>query len=282
MIRKVENHNRLRRRSSHPQAHALETEGHTLVRGAFSLETVEALREELDQVFRTCPPDPRDKCLDPDRGAMFRYEMFNRSERCQQILERREILDVIEPLLGDDCHVVACTAWRNPPNTTHAPFGQEWHVDGGPHVVRPEGIPWPDAIPYPIFVVGVHVYVQPVRLEDGPTAVIPGSHRSGCLPPAGLRWDLDLSYEGRHGLAHVAEPGDVSFFVSDSWHRRLPPLEGTSGRFFLQINYGRREIAQRILPGEALHPASAEALERARTPRARQLLGIHQQGFYDG
>ncbi|MEO0650762.1 MAG: phytanoyl-CoA dioxygenase family protein [Planctomycetota bacterium] len=281
MIRKTKHYNRPREGVTNPQALSLEADGHAFLRGAFAPETVEALRSEILEVFETFPPDRRKNCLDPVRGAMFRYEMFNRSARSQAILARREILDALEPVLGDDCHVVACTAWRNPPDTSHAPYGQEWHVDGGPHVVRPPGVPWPEAIPYPIFMVAVHVYLEPVRLEDGPTAVVPGSHRSGDLPPHARRWDLDLTYEGRGGLAHVAEAGDVSFFVSDSWHRRLPPQEGNRGRFFLQINYGRREIAQRVLPTERFNPATPEARERARNDRERQLIGIHEPGFYD-
>ena len=79
----------------------------------------------------------------------------------------------------------------------------------------------------------------------------------------------------------ASEPGDVGFFVSDSWHRRLPPQEKSHGRYFLQVIYGRREIAQRVLPGEVLNPANEAALARATTPRQRELLGIHEQGFYD-
>ena len=281
MIRKFELYNRLLEEPAHPLAEALEQDGHAFRAGALSAETVAALREEVALVFEEYPSDRRKNGRDPERGAMFRYEMFNRSARCQEVLARRELLEVVEPVLGDDCHVLACTAWRNPPGTAHAPYGQEWHVDGGPHVVRPAGVPWPDAIPYPIFVVTAHVYLEPVRFEDGPTAVLPGSHRSGGLPPHERRLDLDLTYDGRPGLAHVADPGDVGFFVSDSWHRRLPPQEGSRGRFFLQIVYGRREIAQRVLPPEVLNPANDAARERARTSRERELLGIHEQGFYD-
>ena len=281
MIRKVENYNRYVKTSTNPQARSLEDDGHAFLPAAFSHGTVDALRAEISEVYQRVPPDLRKNCREAERAAMFRYEMFNRSARCQEILGRREILDAIEPVLGDDCHVIACTAWHNPPGSAHAPCGQEWHVDGGPHVVRPEGVPWPDEIPYPIFVVAVHVYLQPCRIEDGPTAVLPGSHRSGCLPPHARRWDLDLTYAGSSGLAHIAEPGDLSFFVSDSWHRRLPPQEASDGRYFLQINYGRREIAQRVLPCEVLKPAKGAALARATSTRQRQLLGIHEQGFYD-
>ena len=281
MIEKVDNYNRLVEGVDHPQACSMEQEGHAFLRGAFSQETIEALKAEIADVFRYVPPDRRNNCLDRERAAMFRYEMFNRSALCQEIIGRREILDALEPVLGDDCHVVACTAWRNPPGAEHAPHGQEWHIDGGPHVPRPEGVPWPDGIPYPIFVVTAHIYLEPVGLDDGPTAVLPGSHRSGRLPPFARRWDLDLTYEGQGGLAHVAEPGDVGFFVSDVWHRRLPPQPSGTGRHFLQVNYGRREIAQRVLPPEFLSPANEQARERATSLRERQLIGLHEQGFYD-
>ena len=281
MISKSQNYNRIIEDNGHPHARALEQDGHAFIPGAFSKQTIEALRTEVTEVFERVPPDRRNNCLQPERGAMFRYELFNRSALCQEIIARREILDSVEPVLGDDCHMIACTAWRNPPGTSHAPYGQEWHIDGGPHVVRPEGVPWPDAIPYPVFVVTAHIYLQPVRLEDGPTAVLSGSHRSGRLPPHAKRWDLDLTYDGRSGLAHVAEAGDVGFFVSDSWHRRLPPQEKSKGRDFIQVIYGRREIAQRVLTPEVLNPANEAALARATTSRQRQLLGIHEQGFYD-
>lgn len=281
MIEKVDNYNRLIERVDHPGACSLEDDGHAFLPGAFSTETIDALRAEIADVYRYVPPDRRDNCLDPERAAMFRYQMFNRSPLCQEIIGRREILDALEPVLGDDCHVIACTAWRNPADPAHAPNGQEWHVDGGPHVPRPEGVPWPEAIPYPIFVITAHIYLEPCTLDDGPTAVLPGSHKAGRLPPFERRWDLDLTYEGKGGLAHVAEAGDVGFFVSDSWHRRLPPQESGSGRHFLQVNYARREIAQRVLPADVVNPVNDQARARAKTLRQRQLLGLHEQGFYD-
>ncbi|HUR28671.1 MAG TPA: phytanoyl-CoA dioxygenase family protein [Planctomycetota bacterium] len=261
---------------------ALERDGHFLLRGAFSPEQFEPLRDEILAVYRDVPPDKRVGRFSASNAEMFRYQMFNRSALCQKAIAHPAVLDILEPLLGDDCHVIACTAWRNPPGNEHAPRGQEWHVDGGPHVPRAEGLEWPEAIPYPIFVVAAHVYLQDCRLEDGPTAVIPGSHTSGRVPPAEQMWNLDLPYRGRSREIHLARAGDVGFFVSDSWHRRLPPAENGSGRLFLQTNYGRREIAQRVLaPHEATHVKVA-ALQRVATLRERELLGIHPQVFYDG
>jgi len=107
----------------------------------------------------------------------FRYEMLNRSAAAQAAIGHPRILEVIEPLLGDDCHVIANTAWRNPRDFAGGP----WHCDAGPHIPRPEGIEWDDRIPYPIFAIGAHLLLADCAPADGPTMVVPGSHRSGRL-----------------------------------------------------------------------------------------------------
>lgn len=47
-------------------------------------------------------------------------------------------------------------------------------------------------------------------------------------------------------------------------------------------NYGRRDIAQRLLPADAANQTSAAARARALTPRERTLIGLHPPAFYDG
>jgi hypothetical protein len=259
----------------------LEEDGHFLARAVFSPEQVARLRAEVDAVFRDFAPDWRPGSPTLADAAKYRYEMFNRSAACQAAIGERGILDRLEPLLGDDCHAISCTAWRNPPGRDDSPDGMQWHVDGGPYIARPEGQEWPEHIAYPIFVITTQIYLQDVALDDGPTAVLPGSYKSGRLPPHEERWDLDLRYGGRGGEVHVAEAGDVTFFVSDSWHRRMPTTEACRGRYFLQTAFGRREIAQRLRLPEHHHCVGEAALARATTERAREILGIHPPGFYD-
>jgi len=261
---------------------SLQQHGHYLLRGAISRAEADALREEVLDVYRRVPPDLRAGRSSLEDADMYRYEMFNRSELVQRTVGRRELLDIIEPLLGQDCHLVNCTAWRNPPGNEMAPQGLYWHIDGGPHVPRSSEVTWPAEIPYPIFVVSTHVYLQDVRLQDGPTAAISGSHTSGRIPPREQRWDLDLEFPGGQREVHVARKGDIGFFVSDVWHRRLPPTRASRGRLFLQSNYGRREIAQRIRPTEVVNHATPEAIARATNHRELQLIGVHPQSFYDG
>lgn len=154
-------------------------------------------------------------------------------------------------------------------------------MDAGPHVPRPKGVPWPDGIPYPIFALGVHIFLEDCPPEAGPTAVIPGSHKAGRLPPKDQVFDMDLEYEGRRAVLLEAKAGDAALFVSDTWHRRTPAREGF-GRFFLQAHYARRDIAQRLLTTAEMAQASPEAAERAGTERERRLIGLHAPYFYDG
>jgi hypothetical protein len=281
MIRKHLNYNRPFDGPPPFASSSIEVNGHYLARKVFTKAEIAALRAEVEGVYEAYPPDWRAGSPTLEHAQMFRYQMFNRSALCHAAIGRREILDVLEPLLGGDCHAISCTAWRNPPGRASAPEGQQWHVDGGPYIARRDGQEWPENMPYPIFVITTHIYLQDVALDDGPTAAIPGSHRSGRLPPHDQIWDLDLTYRRRRGEIHMAEAGDVTYFVSDVWHRRMPTTDACKGRFFLQTAFGRREIAQRVLPGDEHNVANEAALRRAVTERDRQLLGIHPPAFYD-
>jgi ectoine hydroxylase-related dioxygenase (phytanoyl-CoA dioxygenase family) len=251
---------------------ALQEEGCAVLAGVFSPEEIAALAQEIETVFETTTPDrPHDKANE------WRHAMFNRSPLSQKAIGHPRILEVIEPLLGEDCHVIANTAWRNAAGHQGGP----WHIDAGPHVPRPEGASWPEAIPYPVFVIGAHLFLEDCPLEAGPTAVLPGSHKSGRPPPFLGHTAMDVTYEGRGPVFLTAQAGDVALFVSDAWHRGSPAKTGVR-RFFLQAHYGRRDIAQRVLTTAESNHVSPEAAARAQTDRERALIGLHAPFFYDG
>ena len=250
----------------------LERDGYTHLQGVFDAGAVAAMRAEIEAVYESFPPER----VRGDK-ADFRYEMFNRSAACQAAIADPAILRVVDPLLGDDCHVIANTAWRNPPDFPGGP----WHCDAGPHVPRPEGVPWDDRIPYPVFAVAAHVYLQDCRMADGPTEVVPGSHRSGRLPPYDRLSKEEPTYDGRPPVAFETQAGDVVLFVSDAWHRGMPSGPGGRGRFFLQVHYARRDIAQRVRLTEVVNHVAPEAAARATTERERTVIGLHTPFFYD-
>ena len=250
----------------------LERDGYAHLRGVFAGPELARLRREIDEVFDTFAPERL-----RDDKVEFRYEMYNRSAACQAVVSDPAILRVVEPLLGDDCHVIANTAWRNPPGFDGGP----WHCDAGPHIPRRDEVPWDDRIPYPVFAIAAHVYLLDCTRADGPTAVVPGSHRSGRLAPFEQMQAEDLSYDGRPPVLFEAAAGDVVLFVSDAWHRGFPAGPGGRGRYFLQVHYGRRDIAQRVRPTTVANQVSPEAEARATTERARTVIGLHEPFFYD-
>jgi ectoine hydroxylase-related dioxygenase (phytanoyl-CoA dioxygenase family) len=273
MIRRILKNLGLRQGPVPAASEQLERDGWAVLPEVLDAGEIATLRTEIDAVFAQQAPE-----RSRDDRAEFRYEMLNRSAACQEVVGHPRILEVVEPLLGEDCHVIANTAWRNPPEFG----GSMWHCDAGPHVPRPEGVPWDDRIPYPVFAVATHILLQDCAEEDGPTAIVPGSHRSGRLAPFDRLKDDELTYDGRPPVHVTARAGDVALFVSDAWHRGLPARAGGRGRYFLQVHYGRRDLAQRLRTTDVAHQLSPEAVARAADDRARALVGLHDPFFYDG
>jgi ectoine hydroxylase-related dioxygenase (phytanoyl-CoA dioxygenase family) len=254
------------------ESEQLERDGFAVLREVLTPGEVQALAADAERVFAEDLPE-RNRS---DR-AEFRYQMLNRSELALRTLAHPRILEVIEPLLGDDCHVIANTLWCNPPEFGGGP----WHCDAGPHVPRQADVDWDDRIAYPVFVIGAHILLRDCHRPDGPTAVVPGSHRSGRLAPFDRLHDPDLTFDNRPPVLLEGDAGDVALFVSDAWHRGTP-ADGGRGRLFLQVHYGRRDIAQRIRTTDQVNHLSAEAHGWADTPRLRTLVGLHEPYFYDG
>jgi hypothetical protein len=252
----------------------LQREGWARIPGALDPDLVARLRPAMLRLFaRVADSRPT-----PRGGDQYRHAVCNRSAIAREAIADRAILDVIEPLLGDDCHVIANTLWRNPAVGFE---GQRWHTDAGPHVPRPPGVPWDDRIPYPIFAVAAHLLLDDVTEADGATAVIPGSHRSGQPVPADRAEELALDLDGVGPTLVTGERGDVIFFVSDVWHRGMPSGPGATGRFFLQCHYGRRDIAQRLLTTKSVNHVPPRVASKLRGRQAT-LLGLHKPHFYDG
>ena len=263
------------------ESQLLHERGYVVLRQVLSGSDLEELVSDVERVFDESPPDGRRSSEASPNEDMFRYEMLNRSAAAQRAIGNERVLAVIEPLLGADCHVIANTAWRNPIGQEGAHGGQSWHIDAGPHVPRPAGTRWPDEIPYPVFAIGAHFLLMDSRIEDGPTGVIPGSHRSGQHPPFESPRDETLSFDGQGCVPVLGKAGDVALFVSDVWHRRMPTRAGEHGRFFLQAHYARRDIAQRLRPTAESHQLSKQTVARAKTARERTIIGLHDQFFYD-
>ena len=72
-----------------------------------------------------------------------------------------------------------------------------------------------------------------------------------------------------------------------AWRDAANPKHGATasadrGRLFLQVHYGRRDIAQRLRTTEQVNQLSDRAIARAKSEPARRLIGLHDRFFYDG
>jgi len=81
-------------------------------------------------------PSTRLMCeIPPTTSSRWPVPLRDAQPQCPRPARHRNprILRAIEPLLGEDCHVISNTAWWQPPgNNEH--LGRFWHIDSGPHV----------------------------------------------------------------------------------------------------------------------------------------------------
>src|ERR1700760_46201 len=86
------------------ESEQLERDGCTIIRGLLTRDEIAELRAEISAIYDRDPPDERGAAR-PEDQAMFRYAIRNRSAPCQRAVAHPRLLSVIEPLLGEDCHV---------------------------------------------------------------------------------------------------------------------------------------------------------------------------------
>ncbi len=91
----------------------LEREGYAIIRGLFTPEEVAELREEIGADLRPRPARHARQARARGHGDVpLRHAQPQRRGAARG--GPSGLLEVIEPLLGEDCHVIANTAWRNP------------------------------------------------------------------------------------------------------------------------------------------------------------------------
>ena len=67
--------------------------------------------------------------IPPSNRPHFATRCSIAAASCNTPIGHPRILEVVEPLLGEDCHVIANTAWRQRPGENDH-LGRFWHIDG--------------------------------------------------------------------------------------------------------------------------------------------------------
>ncbi len=207
--------------------------------------------------------------------------VFNRDPFWLQFMDMPGVIDSVEELMGDQCHIIGMSAWRTPPGAgnkfIHAdqifvPMDEELLTSGRVHL--------------PVFISTLHFYLVDIDIDLCPTWVIPGTHKSGRGP------GKDLPKDGHHGTIHgnetswngheetpiLTNAGDGMLFRSEIWHGGSKNNTPDRWRYLLQVHYAQRGIAQRFNP--YLNFKHNPVVKAAANERQLRLLGKHNISAY--
>lgn len=247
---------------------SLESQLQTLEERGYVL--LPAVLEPLHIALLRCAIDDLQPIHWDYQGLLEHYKcVFNRNPLWLPFLDLPPLIDLVEALLGEDCHVIGQTAWRSHPGYP----GMDLHLDHLP-MQLPEWVRAQGDFSQPVQILTAQLYLSDIDHSIGPTWIVPGSHRAGRSPHPG-----EAQWHGREAEPILCLAGDALVFRSDVWHSGGGNCSVARQRDMLQVHYGRRMVAQKFSPYLSWQ-FNPQVLEKA-TPRQRRLLGEHEEAQYD-
>ncbi len=241
-------------------------EGYVVIPNVISREKCAQFRSEIDRIYREVPSTAPEQGY----GDWLRVKLFHYSDIFAQHIDYSPVIDVVEAILGSNCHLIANNIVRN---------GKEfaittWHCDEELLFPLPAGVELDERIELPCFSLNTQWYLTDVGPDDGPTQVVPYSHRAGQHPPK-VGPDELPSYKQHAAKSLIVNAGDVALQHAQVWHRGAAVLSDKT-RYLLQYSYGKRCFAQRFFPftGYTL----PEHVKAKATARQLRLYGFHGRG----
>jgi ectoine hydroxylase-related dioxygenase (phytanoyl-CoA dioxygenase family) len=137
--------------------------GYLIVENALTPDQLENLRTALDEAFAR-------------RSTEFIHQLLEEDDRFAFLIGHAPILTRIRAILGNCIQLHSATARITKPGQPD----QNWHRDG-PWPMDPEGTPY-GGIPGQI---NCGYMLDDLTMENGPTVIVPGSHRAPFRPPVG-------------------------------------------------------------------------------------------------
>jgi len=209
---------------------AMEEDGFVLLPNLLSREEVDTLRRLSDEFA----------------GDDSQYEVakwcFNRSIKVEwdqrpeflPFVDRAPIGDLVRAMLGEDCRLRYGTLWTTGPGRS-MPIHMDWQP-----VALPAAI-WEDpTIKVPAFWIQVIFYLSDMHLTNGPTCLVPGSHKAGRPPQDETAW------KGRAAQAAIVPAGSAVVFRSELWHGGLHHT-ADERRYIMLMGFGH-SMLQTSLP----------------------------------
>ena len=168
--------------------------GYLIIDNALNEKEVATIRAAFDNTLN-----------DKNKLNHIEVGLLEYDERFIILLDNNPVIKRIEAILGHCIQLHSATARVTFPNTPN----QNWHRDG-PWPVDPEGTPF-GSIPGQI---NCGYYLDELTEENGPIAVVPGSHKALFKPPS-----HDIDFPDQKLI--LAKPGQAIIFNGWLYHRGL-------------------------------------------------------------
>jgi ectoine hydroxylase-related dioxygenase (phytanoyl-CoA dioxygenase family) len=194
---------------------AIRTAGYTVIRGAVDRDTLAALRASIERAVAT-----GEEAVDVRAGTVWIKDAGVLGDRVDALRTSPAALEAVTELLGPR-PVPVSALMRNPVGPTAQ---QSLHVDWAGPVA-----PGHDQQAQAMF------FLDDVTADNGPTRLVPGSHRSGAIPPKNL---ADPRARHRDEVCITGPAGDVLVFSSHLWHSGTANTSGRQRRV-ITVTYRR-------------------------------------------
>jgi len=250
--------------------------GYIIINKAINEETVKKLREELQKE----ETKQRNQKAKNKNGHKMHVCFFENSKTTVDIIENSKIADFADYVIKDipnvkktspsmKSHVIHNNAFIVPGDGRgEAPF---WHVDDPVQQISlPNNYILPEEVKLPVLVATYMIWLSDCETpENGPTYVVPGSHRFGR--------NVDPELASSLGIPMCGKAGTAVLINANTWHRGCNNIS-KKPRETLQITFARRIIGHKFktimnynMPEHVLFNRSKTAFER---------LGFLQGGAY--
>ncbi|MCL1465827.1 phytanoyl-CoA dioxygenase family protein [Argonema galeatum] len=255
--------------------------GFLVIHNVLTPEQCELLRHDLDEALSE---EVGQKKARNSRKIMKR--MFEHSQPNLNLFELEPVVTFAEHLIGETngsgyslsdgipnanaIHVIHNNSFKVSPETDGL-AGNKWHQDDTPHILSLDGKPLTNVRLNVLAFTANYYLTDVLRVENGPTQVIPGSHLFGKL------CDGDISgYEDKI-YSCLGAMGSVVCFNNQVWHRGSRN-DSQVTRYITQVTYAKRLVGHKYYPFMNYQMPS-HCYEGA-SSRLKQLLGFLPNGAY--
>jgi ectoine hydroxylase-related dioxygenase (phytanoyl-CoA dioxygenase family) len=146
-----------------------------------------------------------------------------------------------------------------------------WHTDDPlQNIILPQGMKLPDSVKLPVMVCTAMIWLSDCEYPDnGPTYVVPSSHRFGTL--------LDSVLADKLGIPACGKAGTAVLINNQLWHRGCEN-RSLIPRETVQITFGRRIIGHKFKSIMNYH--MPDHVTRNKSDKVKERFGFLQGGAY--